>query len=200
MSESAPPVSNTAKAPALFTAALALLVVTIVSGVAYAFYLRPLYQKHLQIHQAVVEQSTLLTQLRLKTTQPTVFEQNLELLRKQIDDVESQLPTIDMAAEKMNRAINQARSLGVHFQSIEQEPSVSEGDYAVLPTHVVLMGSYVDVLNWLYWITNTQKSIQIEKIDLTVFSENETRSVLTAEFDFKVYARPTRNWELQGSK
>ena len=189
MTENTQPVASAARVPALFTAAMSLLIITSISGFAYAMYIRPLYQKYLQLSHALNEQSVVIGGLEIKSKDPALFERTLEALRSEIDSVENELPSIEMASAIMNGSVNQAKSLGLHFQSMRQDSKIVEIDYTILPVHVTLMGTYVDLLNWLYWMSQTQKLIKIEKIDFSVFSEDASQIVLVAELDFQVYAR-----------
>lgn len=189
MVESASTIETSAKAPALLTAALSLFVVTAISGISYALFLRPLYQKYLQLDKSVNAQSVLLTGMNLKKSNPAAFSQMLNSYHKEIDEIDRQLPTIDKASEFISQAVTKASTFGIHFQSVEQANIQNEAEYSVLPTHMILMGRYVDLLNWIYWLSHSQVAIQIDKIEFTVFSESESENVLAAEINFNVYAR-----------
>jgi Tfp pilus assembly protein PilO len=189
MAERATSIESTARVPALFVAALSLLIVTAVSGLSYVLWIRPLYQQYIRKDNALNNQAQILSLLQMSKSDPSAYDQQIAVYKSQIDSVTNQFPTLDSATELMNQAITEASRHGLHFQSIEQAPAKVRADYSILPTHVVMMGSYLDLLNWLYWVSDTHSAIQVENVTLSVFSQDDEKTVLTAEFDFRVYAR-----------
>jgi len=157
-----------------------LLVMGLVGGAWYSLAIMDLDEQIEGARRDTQKLNNELTAENAKVANLRKFEEEVELLKKQREEMTDRLPADEEIASLLQKIHSQGKIVGLEITRFERdEPKVAEL-FVRIPVKMNLSGTFHQIATFFYYVGKLTRIVNVEDIDLTVQRKDPESAVIQA--------------------
>jgi len=157
-----------------------LLVMGLVGGAWYSLAIMDLDEQIESARRDTQKLNNELTAENAKVANLRKFEEEVELLKKQREEMTDRLPADEEIASLLQKIHSQGKIVGLEITRFERdEPKVAEL-FVRIPVKMNLSGTFHQIATFFYYVGKLTRIVNVEDIDLTVQRKDPESAVIQA--------------------